>query len=100
VGKKKIIKKYELLAPELVSLIEETYPDGFEDKLITFQSPKGELEIALPLETDDAIYMVKMPKSNLTTSDDDDDDDSSISGSDDLSGLESLDAAEDIPDED
>jgi hypothetical protein len=97
VGKKKIIKKYEQLAPDMVSLIKATYPDGYEDKLISFQSPTGAFEIALPLETEEVSYLIKMPKSVLPDSDDDDD---PVSDENEIGEFESLDAAEDIADED
>ncbi len=95
-GKKRLIKKYEQLAPELLSLIKETYPDGFEDNLISIPMPTGELALALPLETDEVSYLIKLP--NNTIPEDNDDDDNGIS--EDFGNFESLDAAEDIPDED
>lgn len=96
-GKKKIIKKYELLGPELLELVKKAYPDGFEDQLITFQSPSGELELAIPLETDEAYYMIKIPKDNLP---EDEDDDGSSDNSDNLGNFENLEVAEDFADED
>ena len=51
-----------MLPPEILELVRETYPDGFEDNLISFSSPSGELQLALPLETEDASYLIKMPK--------------------------------------
>lgn len=95
-GKKRIIKKYEQLEAELRKLINESYPDGFEENLISFQTPKGELELALPLETEEISYLIKMPKNNLPEKDDDDD----SSADDEIGGFESLDAAEDIADDD
>ncbi|HBH49481.1 MAG TPA: hypothetical protein DDX98_12615 [Bacteroidales bacterium] len=95
-GKKRIIKKYEQLAQEVLNLIQERYPDGYEDKLISFQSPSGELELALPLETDEVSYLIKMPKNNLPAQEEEDD---TITGED-LGGFESLEAAENIADED
>jgi DNA-directed RNA polymerase subunit delta len=71
VGKKRIIKKLEQLSDELLELIKKQYPDGYEDSLITFHTPKGEIEIGLPLETDDTYYLIKMPKSSLPDEDDD-----------------------------
>lgn len=99
VGKKKIIKKYDQLSPELFKLFKETYPDGFEDSLISFQTPKGELEFALPLETEEISYLIKMPK--RTKADDDEevfDSDAEPSG--DFDNFESLEIAEDVSDDD
>ena len=94
-GKKRIIKKYEQLDEELLKLVQDSYPDGFEDHLISFQSPKGELELALPLETDEVSYLIKMPKNNLPEQDEDE-----SPGGEDIGGFESLEAAENIADED
>ena len=44
-GKSRIIKKYDQLSEELLELIKQKYPEGYEDSLITFQTPKGEIEI-------------------------------------------------------
>ncbi len=95
-AKKRIIKKYEQLDKAILKLVREEYPDGFEDNLISFQTPKGELELALPFETEEISYLIKMPKNSLPDQDDDDDG----GGSDDMSGFESLDAAENIADDD
>ena len=80
-GKKRIIKKLEQLSDELLNLIKKQYPEGYEDSLITFNTPKGEIEIGLPLETEDTIYLIKMPKSSLPSDDDDDDSPDPLGGS-------------------
>jgi hypothetical protein len=95
VGKKRIIKKYEQLAEDMLSLIQKTYPDGYEEKLISFQAPNGELELALPLETQEVSYLIKMPKNNLPQPDDEED----TPSGDDMGNFESLEAAENIADE-
>jgi hypothetical protein len=71
VGKKRIIKKLEQLSDELLELIKKQYPEGYEDSLITFHTPKGEIEIGLPLETEDTYYLIKMPKNSIPAEDDD-----------------------------
>lgn len=90
--KKRIIKKFEQLPPEVLQLVKQEYPDGFEDNLITFANPKGEIELALPLETDDTYYLIKMPK-NIPSSEEDD-----MSDSSDFQNFENLDNI-DIADE-
>lgn len=97
-GKKKIIKKYEHLTGELVNLIKEAYPDGFEDELISIPLASGELALALPLETEEISYLIKMPNNSLP--EDSDDYDSNSTSSSEFDNFESLDAAEDIADED
>jgi len=91
VGKKKIIKKYEQLTPELLKLIKETYPDGYEESLIVFQTPAGELSSALPLETEDVSYLIRMPKGAAP---DDDDDIESTSAENEFENFEDLEIAE------
>lgn len=46
-------------------MIRQEYPDGYEDNLISFQTPTGELATALPLETEDISYLIKMPKDSV-----------------------------------
>ncbi|MBN2486400.1 MAG: hypothetical protein JXB34_10545 [Bacteroidales bacterium] len=95
-GKKKIIKKFEQLTPELLKLIKETYPDGYEENLIVFQTPNGELSSALPLETEDVSYLIRMPKGAAP---DDDDDVESNSSENDFENFEDLEIAEDTADD-
>ncbi len=96
VGMKKIIRRFEQLKPDVLSLIKKAYPDGYEENLISFQSPRGELELALPLETEEVSYLIKMPKHSLP----DDEDFESDSGDEKASEeFESLEVAKDIADE-
>lgn len=90
-GKKKIIKKFEQLTPELLKMIKETYPDGYEENLIVFQTPNGELSSALPLETEDISYLIRMPKGAAP---DDDDDIESASTENEFENFEDLEIAE------
>lgn len=98
-GKKRIIKKFEQLSEELLSLIKKEYPDGYEDSLITFQTLTGELATGLPLETEEVYYLIKMPKNSLPAEDDDEDNtDSSDTQA--FESLENLQIADELPDED
>ncbi len=99
-GKKRIIKKYEQLSEDLVQLLKERYPDGFEDNLITFENLKGEIEVALPLETEDVDYLIKMPKNNLPEEEEEYDSEPSDNNFDALENLEIVDDSEsDMDDE-
>jgi hypothetical protein len=98
VGKKRIIKKFEQLSPELLALVKKEYPDGFEESLITFQTPGGELASGLPLETEDTYYLIRMPKASLPEEDDDfDNTEGEGEGFENLDGLQ---IADDVADED
>ena len=97
-GKKRIIKKITQLPDDIVQLVEEKYPDGYEEDLISFQMPDGELATALPLETDDAFYLIKMPNDSVLVEDDEPDD--STSASDEIVNLEKLEIADEDSDDD
>jgi len=99
VGKKRIIKKFEQLSDEILEKIRIRYPDGFEDNLISFTSPNGEIEFALPLETDDTSYLIKMPKNQITEEDEEYDSVSSFGGFDNFENLEISDDVEEDEDE-
>jgi len=64
VGKKRIIKAYEQLSEELVEKLKEKYPDGFDERTITFTNPRGEIEVAIPFETEEIYYLIKLPRTN------------------------------------
>ncbi|MBN1951225.1 MAG: hypothetical protein JW801_08470 [Bacteroidales bacterium] len=99
-GKKRIIKKFEQLSDELLALIRQEYPDGFDDNLITFQTPTGELASGLTLETDDTYYLIRMPKSALPADDEEDDSSGDNSDGQNFESLENLQIADDMSDED
>lgn len=61
-SKPKIIKHFSNLDLELQTLIVNSFPRGFDKYLITFKDPKGKLVSALPFETDDRYYFVKMTR--------------------------------------
>ena len=98
-GKKRIIKKFEQLPPELLELVQQEYPDGYEDSIITFQTATGELAIGVPLETDDTYYLIRMPKSSIAN-DEDEFEDTETSDSENFESLDSLQIADDVADED
>ena len=85
--KKRVIVDYKNITNELLDLLNTTYPDGYEDAVIRFKNAKDEMVSAVPLETDDAKYLVKVSvqlaaklEAFLEDDDDDDrDDDESVS---------------------
>ena len=79
----------------MVEKIKAKYPDGFDDHLITFTNAKGEIEVALPYETDDTYYLVKMPK-NAASEDEEDFESSSY---DEFDNFENLEISDDVTDE-
>ena len=60
VSKPRVIKDYDKLALEIQEKIKLEYPYGFSDNLISFTNKDGMIVSALPFETDDKYYMVRM----------------------------------------
>ena len=59
-NKPRVIKDFNKLEPELQEQIKLVYPYGFSDHLITFTNKDGLLVSALPFETDDKYYLLRM----------------------------------------
>jgi len=58
---KRIIVDYKKLTPEILSLLVEKYPDGYDDKhIIKFKNAKNESIEAVEVRTIDTIYLVKI----------------------------------------
>ena len=79
--KPRVIKDYDKLDPEIQEQIKLEYPYGFSDNLITFTNKDGLIVSALPFETDDKYYMVRMTASEaikIVEDDDDFDDDGTL----------------------
>ena len=77
-NKPRIIKDYDKMDPSVIEQIKLTYPYGFEKHLITFKNPKGQFVSALPFETEDKYYLIRMTMSeakDIIREDDDYDDD-------------------------
>lgn len=59
--KKRVIKSLENLNDELRDLMKEQYPNGYEGSLTRITNAKKEPIFVFPLETDDSVYLVKVP---------------------------------------
>ncbi len=51
---------YKNLTDEMLALLDEQYPTGFNGHYTKFPNSKGEIISAVRLETDDTIYLVKI----------------------------------------
>jgi hypothetical protein len=73
---KRIIVDYKKLTPEILSLLVEKYPDGYDDKhIIKFKNAKNESIEAVEVKTEDTIYLVKIStKLEVSMADFDEDD--------------------------
>lgn len=76
VAMKRIIVDYKKLTPEILSLLVEKYPDGYDDKhIIKFKNVKNESIEAVEVKTEDTIYLVKIStKLEVSMADFDEDD--------------------------
>ena len=60
---RRVIKDYKSLSQEHIDLINEHFPNGFENEhLISFTTPKGQFIKALEIRTEDTIYLFKIDK--------------------------------------
>jgi hypothetical protein len=94
-AKRFVIKDYKSMTPDLMALLVEAYPDGFEYDTEYFTNAKGERVEAVPLETEDTKYLIKVSTTlvqNFEAFDEDDSDDEAES--------DDFDAAEDVEDDD
>jgi hypothetical protein len=76
--KKRVIKSYEKLDQAMKDLLEEAYPSGFTGNVIRLTNAQNETYFAVPLETEEANYLIKVPLESMkgkSSSDDEDDDD-------------------------
>ena len=83
------------MTPDLMALLVEAYPDGFEYDTEYFTNAKGERVEAVPLETEDTKYLIKVSTTlvqKFEAYEDDDDDNDSDS--------DDFDAVEDVEDDD
>jgi len=64
---KRIIVDYAKLTDEILSLLVEKFPEGYEDSdVIRFRNAQNELIEAVEVRTDDTIYLVKISKKLAT----------------------------------
>ena len=61
--KKKVIKDYKNLPEDIREAIREQYPKGYINHIITFFDRDKQLISALPYETEEISYLIKMPAS-------------------------------------
>lgn len=76
---KRIIVDYKKLTPEILGLLVEKYPDGYDDdQIISFKNAKNETVEAVEVRTEDSIYLVKVStrlENTMANYDEDDYDD-------------------------
>ncbi|NOY36439.1 MAG: hypothetical protein GXO83_02590 [Chlorobi bacterium] len=72
--KMRVIRDYDKLDKAIQEQIKLVYPEGFSQHLITFLNKDGKYVSALPFETDEKYYLVRMTEAeaDLIISEDDD----------------------------
>ena len=58
--KKHIATSFHNLSPELQEAVKAKYPLGFTDAMIRVDKPNGDFFYAVPYDTDEIAYMVKI----------------------------------------
>jgi hypothetical protein len=60
-SKKRVIKSLETLSEDLRELMRQQYPTGYEGSITRIVNAKREPIFVFPLETEEAIYLIKLP---------------------------------------
>ena len=96
---KRIIVEYAKLTNEILNLLVEKFPDGYDDSdIIRFKNAKNETVEAVEVRTEDTIYLVKVSTKladRIENFDEDEDFDTPEEGLDALKELEIEDGADD-----
>ena len=100
---KRVIVDYAKLTHEILNLLVEKFPDGYDDSdVIRFRNAKNELIEAVEVKTEDTIYLVKISTKladRIENYDEDDDIDVDVDV-DTIEPVKGLDIDDDIDDDD
>ncbi|MCA0132550.1 hypothetical protein [Winogradskyella alexanderae] len=99
---KRVIVDFKKLTPEILALLVDKYPDGYDDDhIITFRNAKNELVEAVEVTTEDTKYLVKVSTKLAATMENYDEDDYEDYDSDDPEAVQDpeLQADEDTDDD-
>ena len=73
---KRVIVDFKKLTPEILALLVEKYPDGYDDdQIISFRKAKNETVEAVEVTTEDTKYLVKVSTKLAVTMENYDEDD-------------------------
>ncbi len=72
--KKRIVKDYDKLPEDVLIRLKQKYPYGYADNLVSFVNKEGNRVSALPFETEDIYYLIRMTISQANKIIEDDDD--------------------------
>jgi DNA-directed RNA polymerase subunit delta len=98
-AKKRIVKDYNDLPEEVLNQVKLEYPEGFSQNLVTYTNSEGRIVSALPFDTSEIYYLIRMTEEEaerIIEEDDDYDDEGNLR---DDFNLDEIDA-DAFPDED
>lgn len=58
--KKRLVKDYDALPEEIIREVKLKYPTGFANFLVSYTDKEGKKVSALPFETEDIYYLIRM----------------------------------------
>lgn len=97
--KRNLVVSIHNLAPEMQEAVKALYPLGFQEAMIRIEKPNGDFFYAVPYETEEIAYLVKIDVKIDDAIEEDDDkdyyDDEELKGADEIQD----DAQEDLDDE-
>lgn len=97
---KRVIVDYAKLTNEILNLLVDKFPDGYDDSnIISFKNAKNELVEAVEVRTEDTIYLVKV-STKLADRIENYDEDDEIILDDVVEPIKGLDLDDDIDDDD
>lgn len=98
---KRVIVEYAKLTNEILNLLVEKFPDGYDDSdIIRFKNAKNETIEAVEVKTEDTIYLVKVSMKLADRIENFDEDDDLFAPEESLDALKELEIEDDGDDED
>jgi hypothetical protein len=98
---KRVIVEYAKLTNEILNLLVEKFPDGYDDSdIIRFKNAKNETIEAVEVKTEDTIYLVKVSMKLADRIENFDEDDDLFAPEENLDALKELEIDDDSDDDD
>lgn len=98
---KRVIVEYAKLTNEILNLLVEKFPDGYDDSdIIRFKNAKNETIEAVEVKTEDTIYLVKVSMKLADRIENFDEDDDLFAPEESLDALKELEIDDDADDDD
>ena len=58
--KKRVVKDYDALTEDIIRQVKIKYPSGYAESLVTYTDKQGKKVSALPFESEDTYYLIRM----------------------------------------